>query len=208
MLRALRALLGLLGALLRLALLIGFIVGFAQLLLVIDGPPPLPARWPDLDEVAFTLQLGGVPNDVLLYLLAQLLWLLLGYLVLALLLEAAATVVEVLAVGVAGARRLRRTSDAVAPGFIRRAVPGIVMALLTFWLSFRPTLATDASHAPAAVERVLPRPAPAAPPAAAGQAPAPPTVERGEDGRLRLLGSADAAAIRTPGARHTVVRGD
>src|SRR4051812_16472208 len=128
-----RAMFGFLGVLLRLTLLAGVIAGFALLLLRVDGPPRLPARWPSLDEVAFTLQLGGVPNDVLIYLVAQLLWLLLGYLVLACLLEAVATLLDALAAGAAGARRLRRASDAVAPGFVRRAVAGLVMALLTLW---------------------------------------------------------------------------
>lgn len=201
-----RAIFGFLGALLRLALLVGAITGMAMLLLRIDGPPRLPAHWPSLEEIRFTLQLGGVPNEVLIYLIAQGLWLLLGYLVLACLLEAVATILEVLAAGVAGVRGLRRTADAVAPGFVRRVVSGLLLALLTVWLSLRPPSTVAAPAAPTTVSRVIDRPAPAV--GAPSAPPAPLAVARDEHGDLRLLTPADAAAACLAGVRHTVVRGD
>ncbi|MCC6630401.1 MAG: LysM peptidoglycan-binding domain-containing protein [Chloroflexi bacterium] len=202
----LRAIIGLVGALLRLLLLVGAGLAVAAGLLVIGGPPRLPERWPSLDEVALTLQLGGVPNDALLYLLTQVLWLMLGYLALIFLLDLLAAVLDALATGVAGVARLRRTVDALAPGVVRQAVAGVVAALLTGWLSLRPVAATAVPPARPVAELVVPRPAP--PAGGAWRAADPPVIARDDAGRLRLIGAADAAAAQTPGARHVVITGD
>src|SRR5690606_33930603 len=100
---------------------------------------------------------------------------------------------------------LRRTADALAPGMVRRAVAGVVTTLLTLWLSIRPAGAATLPPPRPAAELVVPVPAPA--PGPDRSPAAPPAVVADEAGRLRVLGAADAADLRTPGTRHVVVAG-
>ena len=97
-------------------------------------------------------------------------------------------------------------ADALAPGFIRRMVAGVVLALLTLWLSLRPPTPASAATAPSAVERVVDRSASTAGSSADGNAP--PAVAHDGSGGLRLVTPAEQAVLAGAGIRHAVVRGD
>lgn len=193
-------------ALIRLLLLVGLGAGMALLLLAVDGPPRLPARWPSPGEILFELQLGAIPTPVILYLLAQLGWLLLGYLALVCLLEVLASILEVVAAGTGGVRRLRQVSNTLAPGFVRQPVASVVTALLLLWLNFRPPAPVAAAPIPAASSRVLPHPPDSLSPTPGATAPL--VVVREADGTLRPLTAADAVALDPGTVRHVVVPGD
>lgn len=169
------ALARLIQALVALAALVAATVAFGLFLLWVDGPPHLPAL-PPPDRIPLILQLEGVPPAAVRYAAVTAGWALLAYVAVSLLLATLATVLELVAAGTAGVRRLRRTTDRLAPGVVRQTMASVVAALLTVWVAVRPPAPVAAHPAREAITLVLDQPVPPmAPPRAAPGVPVPAT---------------------------------